>query len=51
MAEKILGHIIWLLEESQKVDSALLDLDKGRKIKRVKSSSNLTEKSDTVDIS
>jgi hypothetical protein len=32
MAEKILGHIIWLLEEAQKVDSAL-DVDKEREIK------------------
>ncbi|PKC00698.1 hypothetical protein RhiirA5_505039 [Rhizophagus irregularis] len=47
MAEKILGHIIWLLEESQKADSAV-NLDKEREIKKPRSSGNLKEKSDTV---
>ena len=37
MAEKTLGHIIWLLEEAQKVVSAL-NVDKEREIKRGKSS-------------
>ncbi|CAB4418757.1 unnamed protein product [Rhizophagus irregularis] len=43
MAEKILGHIIWLLEESQKADSAV-NLDKEREIKRSKSLSKIAEK-------
>ncbi|UZO03091.1 uncharacterized protein OCT59_023504 [Rhizophagus irregularis] len=43
-AEKILGHIIWLLEESQKAD-----LDKEREVKKYGSSSNLAGKLDTVD--
>ncbi|GET03234.1 hypothetical protein GLOIN_2v1881079 [Rhizophagus clarus] len=30
MEERVLGHIIWLLEESQKADSAL-DLEQERK--------------------
>ncbi|CAB4404747.1 unnamed protein product [Rhizophagus irregularis] len=47
-AEKILGHIIWLLEESQKADSDVI-LDKEREVKKYGSSSNLAGKSDTVD--
>ena len=43
MAEKVLGHIIWLLEESQKADSAV-SLDKEREIKRSKSLSKIAEK-------
>ncbi|PKB99545.1 hypothetical protein RhiirA5_429515 [Rhizophagus irregularis] len=47
-AEKILGHIIWLLEESQKADSDVI-LDKEREVKKYGSSSNLAGKLDTVD--
>ncbi|GBB93359.1 hypothetical protein RclHR1_21560002 [Rhizophagus clarus] len=45
MAEKILGHIIWLLEESQKADSAVNE----KVIKKPRSSSNLVGKTDSVD--
>jgi hypothetical protein len=33
--EKVLGYIVWLLEEAQKLDLAF-DVDKEREIKRVK---------------
>ncbi|PKK63537.1 hypothetical protein RhiirC2_854946 [Rhizophagus irregularis] len=42
--EKVLGHIIWLLEESQKADSAVNE----KIIKKHRSLGNLAEKSDTV---
>jgi hypothetical protein len=41
MVVKVLSHIVWLLEEAQKPDSAL-DIDKEREIKRVRSTDNLT---------
>ncbi|RIA94631.1 hypothetical protein C1645_817677 [Glomus cerebriforme] len=41
--EKVLGHIVWLLEEVQKPDSAL-DIDKDREIKRPRSTDDLTVK-------
>jgi hypothetical protein len=44
MVEKVLGHIIWLLEESQKADLAVNE----KVIKKHRSSSNLAENSDTV---
>jgi hypothetical protein len=47
IAEKVLGHIIWLLEESQKADSAINVDREGNK--KVRSLSNVAEKSDSVD--
>ncbi|CAB4435833.1 unnamed protein product [Rhizophagus irregularis] len=44
--EKVLGHIVWLLEEAQKPDSA--SQSEERAIKKPRSSGNLKEKSDTV---
>jgi hypothetical protein len=44
MAEKVLGHIIWLLEEAQKTDSAL-DINEEKVVKKHRSLSNLAEKS------
>ncbi|PKC65407.1 hypothetical protein RhiirA1_442305 [Rhizophagus irregularis] len=46
--EKVLGHIVWLLEEAQKPVEASQSGEGSREIKRVKSSSNLEEKSDTI---
>lgn len=40
-------HIVWLLEETQKTDSAIT-VDIEREIKRVRTLSNPAEKSDTV---
>ncbi|GET51951.1 Coronin-like protein crn1 [Rhizophagus irregularis] len=46
--EKVLGYIVWLLEEAQKpVD----DSQSGEESRRVKSLSKIAEKSDTVDSS
>ena len=44
MAEKVLGHIVWLLEEAQKTDPAL-DINEKKVVKKHRSSSNLAEKS------
>ncbi|PKY18621.1 hypothetical protein RhiirB3_468668 [Rhizophagus irregularis] len=44
-AEKVLGHIIWLLEESQKADSAVNE----KVIKKRKSLSKVAGNSDIVD--
>jgi hypothetical protein len=43
MAERVLGHIIWLLEEAQEADSASQRGEESREIKRVRSG-DLTEK-------
>jgi hypothetical protein len=45
--ERVLGHIAWLLEEVQKPDSG--SRSEERVIKKHRSLSKLTEKSDTVD--
>ena len=42
---KVLSNIVWLLEEAQKSDSAVTVGDE-REIKKHRSSSNLTGKSD-----
>jgi hypothetical protein len=41
--KKVLSHIVWLLEEAQKPDSAP-NVDKKREIKRVRSTNNLAGK-------
>ena len=45
MAEKVLGHIVWLLEEAQKTDSALDINEEKVVVKKHRSLSNLAEKS------
>src|SRR5581483_7600048 len=44
MVRKVLGHIVWLLDEAQKPDLAL-DVGKERDVKRVRSTENLASKS------
>ena len=44
MAEKVLGHIIWLLEKAQEADSASQRGEESREIKRVRSTDNLAGK-------
>ena len=43
--EKVLGHIVWLLDEAQKPDSSL-GVDEEKVVKKHRSLSNLTGKSD-----
>ena len=45
MAEKILEHIIWLLEEAQKAYFASQGVEESMEIKRVRSTGNLAKKS------
>ncbi|GBC52702.2 uncharacterized protein OCT59_028684 [Rhizophagus irregularis] len=47
MVKKVLGHIAWLLEEVQKPDSA--SQSEERSIKKSRSKSKLTGKTDSVD--
>ncbi|PKC54528.1 hypothetical protein RhiirA1_477158, partial [Rhizophagus irregularis] len=46
--EKVLGHIVWLLEEAQKPEYDSQSGEESREIKKPRSSGNLKEKSDTV---
>jgi hypothetical protein len=47
--EKVLGHIVWLLEEAQKPVNDSQSGEKSRVIKKHRSLGNLAEKSDAVD--